>query len=160
MSERQPQTKLEKNTVEIPVIAAPDGLNESLTNAIPRNIGCLGLSSLLSLAQAAKLIPTSNGRPPSTATLWRWCTKGFTAKNGQNVKLMHFRFGRRIAIEPEALKEFARVCAEAWSPAKSDTPAARYAPQKRKRPTSNDNPERQRQIAEACARMRALCGKK
>lgn len=62
----------------------------------------------LSLPEAAKLLPTQNGKRISTATLWRWCVKG---TNG--VKLRHSRFGKRIAVTLPDLIEFGAAVAEA-----------------------------------------------
>jgi hypothetical protein len=59
-------------------------------------------------------------------TIYRWITKGV---NG--VRLEHRRFGRRIAVTPEALDQFSKELAQAWEP----------TPRNSKRPTTTDKPK-------------------
>lgn len=108
----------------------------------------------LSLGQAAKLIPTTSGRPPSACSLWRWCRKGFKTPSGEIVRLEHHRFGSRIAVTHEALDAFSKRLAEAWETPPAPEPATPKA-RKRRAPTSNDSPDRQAQIAAATARVLA-----
>ena len=84
-------------------------------------------TTFLSLADAAKRVPTSSGRPPSTMTLYRWITKGV-----HGVVLEHRRFGRRIAVTPEALDRFSRALAEVWSTTTANPPAQSHDKPKRR----------------------------
>ncbi len=56
---------------------------------------------LLSLAQAAKVMPPVNGKRPAVSTLWRWCRKGLGG-----VRLDYVRVGRNIATSREAMSRF------------------------------------------------------
>lgn len=120
----------------------------------------LDVKTFLSLPQAAKLVPTSSGRHPGTATLWRWCTKGFSTPSGETVKLVHVRFGSRICVTVAALQEFAERCASAWNATTPTAPAAPAPRRKRRVPTSNADPKRAKQIAAARQEMAALCSEK
>lgn len=94
------------------------------------------MSEYLTLSEAAKRIPTTSGKAPSTMTVYRWITKGV---NG--VRLEHRRFGRRIAVTPEALDKFSLEVAQAWETAPTthtpkqpttDKPKGRTAAQRAK----------------------------
>jgi hypothetical protein len=61
---------------------------------------------LMSLGEATKHLPTSNGKSISTQSLWRWCSKGV---NGH--RLRHYRFGKRIAVTLDDLLEFGELIA-------------------------------------------------
>ena len=103
----------------------------------------------LTLAQAAKLIPTSGGKPPSTMTIYRWATRGV---NG--IRLKHMRFGRRICVTNEDLAEFARALAEVWL-----TPRERKArtakPAEARTPKPRTAAQREKAVAAAEARLKA-----
>lgn len=75
------------------------------------------LESLVSLSQAAKLLPTPDGRPPHCSTIWRWCRKGI-----KSVHLEYVRVGHRVCTSPEALSRFfnALAAADQASPAIGD----------------------------------------
>ena len=103
------------------------------------------MSDYLTLGQAAKLIPTTGGRPPSTMSLYRWCTVGL---NG--VRLKHMRFGRRICTTPEDLAEFARALAEVWQPHRE-----RRQPAAPRTPKPRTAAQREKAVAAAEARLRA-----
>ena len=62
----------------------------------------------MSLTEAAKYVPTTNGRKVSSQSLWRWCSKGM-----QGQKLRHYRFGKRIVVTMDDLLEFGRAVAAA-----------------------------------------------
>ncbi len=98
----------------------------------------------LSLAEAAKLVPTQSGKRCSTQTLWRWCSRGVGG-----VKLRHYRFGKRIAITADDLAEFGRQLAEAHR-----VPDAN-PPQNKSRVKPVSNKQREQQIEQAEARLRA-----
>lgn len=57
--------------------------------------------NLLSLTEAAKVLPKVNGRKPAVSTLWRWCRKGL-----RGVRLDYLRIGRNIVTSPQALHRF------------------------------------------------------
>jgi hypothetical protein len=63
--------------------------------------------TLYTLTEAAKHLPTLNGRKVSVSTMWRWCAKGI-----RGVHLDHVRIGRRICTSVEALNRFANALAE------------------------------------------------
>ncbi len=66
---------------------------------------------ILTLSQAARLVPHPGAKPPSTSTLWRWCRKGI---NG--ARLEYIRVGRRIFTSQAALSRFFAAGAKADSP--------------------------------------------
>lgn len=66
---------------------------------------------LLSLAEAAKVLPPINNKRPAISTLWRWCRKGL-----RGVKLDYVRVGRNIATSHEALGRFFVALAAADTP--------------------------------------------
>ena len=57
--------------------------------------------TVLTLPEAAAVIPTQNGKKPSVSTIWRWCRKGL-----RGVQLEYLRCGRRILTSREALDRF------------------------------------------------------
>ena len=63
-------------------------------------------SDILTLSQAARIVPALGGHHVHPSTLWRWCRIGVKARNGRRVKLRHGRLGRRVVIPREALDEF------------------------------------------------------
>jgi len=65
---------------------------------------------LLTLADAAKLLPVFNGKRTHVSTLWRWCFKG-----SQGVQLEYTRLGSRI------LTTQARPCIGSCKPAQRPT---------------------------------------
>jgi len=68
---------------------------------------------LLTLAEAARLIPPRNGRTVSTVTLWRWCAFGL-----YGVRLEHVQFGRRVFTSAAAVARFGQAVATARSAAR------------------------------------------
>lgn len=97
---------------------------------------------LITLTEAAKLLPRVNGRKPAVCTLWRWCRKGL---RGQF--LAYVRVGRRICTTRQAMLRFFTDLAqvdEQYGPARFSRPASL----KHKPITSR---ERQRALAEADA---------
>ena len=62
---------------------------------------------LITLTEAAKLLPRVNGRKPAVCTLWRWCRKGL---RGQF--LAYVRVGRRICTTRQAMLRFFTDLAE------------------------------------------------
>lgn len=63
---------------------------------------------LISLAEAATLVPAVSGRQPRTVTVWRWCTKGV-----HGIRLEHVRVGCRTATSRGALRRFLADLAQA-----------------------------------------------
>lgn len=59
-------------------------------------------STWLTLAQVAKALPTR----PNICTVWRWCTKGAPARDGERVFLGHVKLGRRIVVAQASLHQF------------------------------------------------------
>ena len=62
--------------------------------------------------QAPKAGPRSKSRP-ATMRLWRWCRGGVLARNGQKVRLKHYRVGGRIMVTESDLIAFFAATAEA-----------------------------------------------
>jgi hypothetical protein len=60
--------------------------------------------NLITLTQAAKLLPSNNGKRIAVSTLFRWATRGL-----RGVRLESRRFGRRIYTTPEALDAFGKA---------------------------------------------------
>ena len=63
--------------------------------------------TLLSLSEAASVLPKVNGRRPHVSTLWRWVRRGC-----RGVFLEHLRFGHRVVTSREALSRFAQRLAD------------------------------------------------
>lgn len=68
-------------------------------------------NDLITLAQAAKLLPTNNGKRICVSTLFRWATRGV-----HGVRLEVRRFGRRIYTTTDALDAFGKALAERPAP--------------------------------------------
>jgi hypothetical protein len=62
----------------------------------------------ITLSDAAKRLPTPNGRRIATSTLFRWATKGCSG-----VRLETRRFGKRIFTTLAALDAFGKALADA-----------------------------------------------
>jgi hypothetical protein len=69
------------------------------TNEIQRRID--HEEQLITLSEAAKLLPKVNGKKPAICTLWRWCRKGL-----RGVFLEYVRVGRKICTTREAMHRF------------------------------------------------------
>ena len=108
------------------------------TSEIQRRIG--PDERLITLGEAAKLLPRVNGKKPAVCTLWRWCRKGL---RGQFLE--YVRVGRRIGTTREALLRFFTDLAELDERIEPDR-YARPASLKREPITSR---QRQRALAEA-----------
>ena len=63
--------------------------------------------TVVSLTEAAKSLPSLDGRRPHVSTIWRWCRKGL-----RGVRLEHGRVGHRIVTSVEALTRFSQRLAE------------------------------------------------
>ena len=57
--------------------------------------------NILSLTEAAKVLPKINGRKPAVSTLWRWCYRGL-----RGVHLDYLRMGRKVVTSSQALQRF------------------------------------------------------
>ena len=95
---------------------------------------------LITLTEAAKLLPRVNGRKPAVCTLWRWCRKGL---RGQF--LAYVRVGRRICTTRQAMLRFFTDLAEI-DQQQRPVPYAKPASLKHQPVTSR---ERQRALSEA-----------
>jgi len=56
---------------------------------------------LVSLSEAAKLLPKIDGRKIAVSTLWRWCRRGLRGE-----QLRYVRVGRKICTTHAALQRF------------------------------------------------------
>jgi len=103
---------------------------------IPKNpTPCL----YLTLSQAAKRLPRTNGRRIHSSTLWRWCRKGC-----KGVRLPYFRVGRSIMVTEDGLNRFFTELAKVDDTSGSSNFKSNR--RKRRRPT---NLKRQRAIQES-----------
>jgi hypothetical protein len=92
----------------------------------------LATKSLLSLAQAAKILPAGrNGKKAHPATIFRWIAKGAKDPDGQLVRLDGLRVGGRWLTSKEALQRFAE----------------RLTPELDRQPAFHVRTARQRQLA-------------
>jgi hypothetical protein len=64
------------------------------------------IEKYLTLMQAAELIPTGTGKPPSLPTMHRWIFRGC-----DGVFLKHLRFGKRLYTTEQYLREFSEALA-------------------------------------------------
>lgn len=85
--------------------------------------------TILSLTEAAKVLPRVNGKRPAVSTLWRWCRKGL-----RGVRLDYIRVGRKIATSREALNRFFTALADADEPIEQHPSAP--CPRKRSTPAA------------------------
>jgi hypothetical protein len=92
---------------------------------------------LLTLSQAAKILPRNNGRYIHTSTLWRW-TRGL-----RGVYLQYVRVGRFIMITEDWLHQFFTELM------KQDLARSRCSKLKRRRRPRNYDTQRQRAIQES-----------
>ena len=110
------------------------------TNDIQRLIG--PDERLITLSEAAKLLPRVNGKRPAICTLWRWCRKGL-----RGVFLEYVRVGRKICTTREALLRFFTDLAKIDERIEPD----RYAKPASFKRTPITSRQRQRALAEADA---------
>jgi hypothetical protein len=90
----------------------------------------LSSESIISLAQAAKLVPSGRrGRPTHFSTLLRWILAGVKGPTGETVRLEAVRLGGRWLTSREALQRFA----EAQTPRVADSGTTPRTPTARKR---------------------------
>lgn len=80
----------------------------------------IGSERIVTLPQAAKLVPvTRNGKPPHASTIWRWAVRGL---NG--TKLETIQIGGLRATSAEALQRFFERLSSGNKPV-AITPASR-----------------------------------
>ena len=87
------------------------------------DVDCLGLTEYLSLTEVAKYCPggstsdTSDKKRkrkrPHPASVWRWCRYGILARNGNRIRLRHYRVGGKIFTKMTDLTEFFSAIAQA-----------------------------------------------
>ena len=97
---------------------------------------------LITLTEAAKLLPKVNGKRPAICTLWRWCRRGL---RGQF--LQYVRVGRKICTTREAMLWFFTDLAEL----DERVEPGRYAKPASLKRTPITSRQRQRALAEADA---------
>jgi hypothetical protein len=85
----------------------------------------IGQETMLSLAEASKVLPTFRGGRVHVSTLWRWCRKGC-----KGVRLEYGRLGARIVTSQEALARFMQALATL-----DEQPLSASAPARRLRRT-------------------------
>lgn len=96
--------------------------------------------TLLTLAEASKLLPRVSGKRIHVSTLWRWCKKGL-----HGTRLEYLRVGSKIVTTSEALQRFFSTLA------KLDENQPQYPTYKpaRMRNRRNSDASRQRDIDDA-----------
>ena len=99
--------------------------------------------TLITLADATKLLPSVNGKRINISTLWRWCRKGL-----RGVTLEYTRVGAKIITSSEALHRFFTALAELDAAQSSGDPPIRL----RNRRISSES--RQRAIDDTNAILR------
>jgi hypothetical protein len=100
------------------------------------------IEKLVTLTEAAKLLPAVGGKRIHVSTLWRWCRKGL-----RGVNLEYLRVGSRIATSHEAMHRFFTALTQLDE---NQPQSSVYKPKcLKKRPRSDA--ARQRDIAEANA---------
>ncbi len=57
--------------------------------------------TILSLREAAKAVPSIDGRKPAYGCIWRWCHRGI-----RGIRLEHVKLGGKLATSKEALQRF------------------------------------------------------
>ncbi|MEJ5260936.1 MAG: helix-turn-helix domain-containing protein [Anaerohalosphaeraceae bacterium] len=113
-------------------------------SACPQITAPAQLAGYLTLPEAAKRLPRTNGRRIHSSTLWRWCRKGC-----RGIKLDYTRVGRTIMVTEEGLNRFFSELAKADEP--SGSPNFKSSRRRRRRPRSA---QRQRAIQESEAILR------
>jgi len=108
---------------------------------------------LVTLCEAAKLLPKLNSKRISAHAIWRWCRKGVSG-----IHLEHVRIGGRIFTSPEALNRFVNGLAEADVRRLNPAPEPEHsAPVRRRRPRSKqpatDIAEQHRLASERLAKL-------
>ncbi|MGD0089101.1 MAG: DUF1580 domain-containing protein [Planctomycetota bacterium] len=63
---------------------------------------------LLSLKDAAKVLPPVDGKRPHISTMWRWCRRGL-----RGIRLEYVRLGHRVCTSAAALSRFTNNLAAA-----------------------------------------------
>ena len=104
----------------------------------------LGAEEVLSLADAARSLPSVHGRRIHPSTLWRWARKGI-----RGVRLDYVRLGRSIVTTRAALADFARRLAAADA-----VPGTAAAPPQRPARRPRSEARRAEDISRAEARLR------
>jgi Protein of unknown function (DUF1580) len=66
----------------------------------------LANEELMSLSQAAKLLPGRTSDKVSPSTVWRWITRGCTDKDGKVVKLEAVRVGAYFCTSRQSITRF------------------------------------------------------
>ena len=99
-------------------------------------------SGLLTLSQAAKILPCKNGRRIHPSTLWRW-TRGL-----RGVCLQYVRVGRLILVTEDGLGRFFTELA------KQDRQRADLCKPRRRQSGRHFDSQRQRAIQESKALLR------
>jgi len=106
---------------------------------------------LITLAQAAGLLPRIDGRKVCVCTIWRWCRRGL-----RGVYLDYCRVGRRVCTSRPALLRFFTAVAEldrqvspVQAPQRHDGQSLCRSRSRKRRPITSRR--RQRALAEADA---------
>lgn len=103
----------------------------------------------MTLSEAAKGLPKSNGKRIHVSTLWRWCRKGI-----QGTCLEYVKVGRKVMVSRDGLNRFFSALAQADA---EQTQVGTVVSRRRKhRPSSNAARQRDKQKADAVLRKAKL----
>ena len=101
------------------------------------------------LHQATAWFPAINGRHPSPASVWRWCTRGIRQRDGRVVRLEYGKAGRRLFTSKEAIGRFCRALT---------APTETHVPPTIANPPPVRGEDRRRRAAEDAARELTAVG--
>lgn len=107
----------------------------------------IATEKLVTLTEAARLLPRIDGKSLSPNAIWRWCMKGV---GQEKVKLDHVCIGRRVCTSEEALHRFMQASAED-ALERLNKPAHLYFP---KPPRGRTEKQRELAIAAASERLK------
>lgn len=65
------------------------------------------VAELMSLGQARKLLPTTDGRRISIRSIWRWSHYGLRVSGGAIIRLRTMKLGQRLFTSRAWIEEFA-----------------------------------------------------
>ena len=106
-----------------------------MNNEIPEVIREIIAGDVLTMGEAAKLLPAHRGEGTATvSSVWRWATTGAKASDGRIIRLETARFGGRNLTSRAALARFAAALSAAPKENEADAPSSQArSPSERQR---------------------------
>jgi len=123
--------------------ARSSGIRRSAEHPLLHGVG--QGEELITLTEAARLLPRIDGKKVSVCTVWRWAHRGLRGEH-----LEYARVGRRVCTSPEALQRFFTRLVELDERVPPDTRS--LPPGLKRSPVTSK--QRQRALAEADAVLR------